>query len=84
MNFAPEQKEEFRQLISQAAASVELIESRAGLDQFDSELVSEVIHLDELNASLQSALLRGFIQVVPGLPIAVDVDQQLINEEYTE
>ena len=83
MNFAPEQKEEFRQLISQTVASVELIESRAGLDQFDSELVSEVIHLDELNDALQRALLQGFSDVV-STPIPADTEQQLINQEYNE
>lgn len=84
MNFAPEQKEEFRQLIKQTVSTIQLLESRAGLDQFDSELVNEVIRLDELNSSLQSALLHGFGGDVSTTPTPADTEQQLINEEYQD
>jgi hypothetical protein len=85
MNFAPEQKEEFRQLIKQTVSTIQLLESRAGLDQFDSELVNEVIRLDELNSSLQNALLHGFSQVVSTEPIPTDtILQQIVNEEYQD
>ena len=62
MNFLPAQKAQFRQDVKEALSSLELIASRAGLDEFDQELMLEVVRLNGLVSSVMRTTLSAISQ----------------------
>lgn len=80
MNFAPAQKAQFRQDVKEALTSLELIASQAGLDQFDQELMLEVIRCNGHVSNLIRTVLHSITH--DDESSTIDTETALIQEEY--